>query len=189
MNRWLPALLIIVLLAGFRLLGSFFSESIPNLQPLPAIMLCSFVFLQGAWRWALPLGIWLITDPLTSLLQGYPVIGPHNLSVALGVAVILGISLLVRRRPTALPVLGASLASAVAFYFLTNLLSFIGDPLYPKTLEGFVQAQWTGPIGHGPTWVFLRNMVAGNLLFTALFLAARHSLPVRLSVPSPESAR
>ena len=57
---------------------------------------------------------------------------------------------------------------------LALLLSFATLPLYPKSFEGFVQAQWTGPAGFGPTWVFLRNAMAANVLFTALVLVAHH---------------
>jgi hypothetical protein len=177
MQRLLPALLIVALLAAFRVLGSAFPEQLPNLQPLPAVLLCSFIFLKGSQRWLLPLFVWLVTDPLASVLQGYPVFGWHNLSVLLGVGITVGVAHLAARRPTVLPVLGAAALSAVAFYFFTNLVSFLFDPLYPKSWLGFTQAQWTGPEGFGPTWVFLRNAVAGNLAFTGLFFAAFQSLP------------
>jgi len=189
MNRWLPALLIVVLLAGFRILGSAFPENLPNFQPLPAILLCSLVFLNGIQRWLVPALAWLITDPVTSLLQGYPVLGWHNLSVALGIAATVGISQIARRNTSTAPVLFSAALSAIAFYFLTNFVSFATDPLYAKDLHGFAQAQWTGPTGFGPTWLFLRNLMAANLAFTAIFLAARNSLPQPVVKPSGALAR
>ena len=74
--------------------------------------------------------------------------------------------------------------AALAFYFLTNCISFVTLPNYPKTLEGFVQAQWTGPVGYGPTWLFLRNALAANLAFTGLFLVAMRPLRAALPVPA-----
>jgi hypothetical protein len=183
MHRWLPALLIVALLAGFRLLSSAFPETLPNFQPLLALLLCSVVFLKGHQRWLLPLAVWIITDPITSLLQNYPVFGWHHLGIALGVAATVGIALVARRHARPLPVLLSATAAAFAFYFLSNMVSFALDPLYAKNWQGFVQAQWTGPTGLGPTWIFLRNSLAANLGFTGLFLAARQSLP-QLSVKS-----
>lgn len=183
MHRWLPALLIVALLAGFRVLSSAFPETLPNFQPLLALLLCSIVFLKGHQRWALPLAVWLLTDPVTSLLQGYPVFGWHHLGIALGIAATVGVAMVARRHPRALPLLASSVVAALAFYFLSNMVSFILDPLYTKNWEGFVQAQWTGPSGLGPTWIFLRNSIAANVAFTGLFLIARQSLP-QLSVKS-----
>ena len=75
--------------------------------------------------------------------------------------------------------LATTAAGALAFFFLTNTVAFLADPLYPKSWEGFVQAQWTGPVGAVlPTWVFLRNLLAANLLFTGLFLLGNR-LPQR----------
>lgn len=177
MHRWLPALLIVALLAGFRVLGSTFPTAIPNFQPLPAVLLCSMVFLSGPHRWAIPLAAWLVTDPIMSLNQGYSIFGWHHLSIVLGLAVTAWIAVMTRRQPKAIPVLLSAALASSAFYFLTNIVSFAIDPLYAKTWEGFIQAQWTGPAGFGPTWIFLRNLVAGNLLFTGLFLAAQLTVP------------
>lgn len=190
MQRWLPALLLVSILAGFRVLGSAFPETLPNVQPLLALVLCSLIFLKGPLRWALPAIVWLLTDPVTSLLQGYPLFGWHHLSIAVGIAATVGIACLIRRKPpVSSRVLFGAAASAVTFYFLTNLVSFIGDPLYPKTLTGFIQAQWTGPVGFGPTWLFLRNLLFANLAFTSLFLAAYHQLPLPIRKSQDALAR
>jgi len=189
MNRWLPAILIFSILAAFRVVGSMYPTLFPNFQPLPAILLCSIVFLKGHQRWLLPLLVWVLTDPFTSLLQGYPVFSAHTLDILPGIAAIVAIALWNRKHATALPTLASSIMAAAAFYFLTNSVSFALDPLYAKTWQGFVQAQWTGPAGLGPTWIFLRNMVAGNLLFTAAFLLARKSLPSPALEPSAVIAR
>ena len=173
MNRSILPLLILALMAiAFRLVGAFFPTDFPNFQPLPALLLCSIVFLKGPARWLLPLGIWILTDPFVSLLQGYPVVGPHHLSLALGLGAVVALAMLARRSSrSALPMLLTTAAGAVAFFFLTNLVSFLMDPIYPKSWAGFMQAQWTGPAGALlPTWVFLRNLLAANLLFTGLFL-------------------
>jgi len=177
MHRWLPALLLIALLAGFRVLGSTFPETLPNFQPLPAILLCSLIYLKGAQRWLLPLGIWLVTDPFASALQNHPLFGWHHLGILLGLAATAYLALTVARKPGAAVTFVAAGIAAIAFYFLSNTVAFVTDALYPKNLQGFVQAQWTGPVGYGPTWIFLRNLLGANLLFAGLFLIARASIP------------
>jgi hypothetical protein len=184
-SSWITGFVLLGLLVAFRCLGAMFPDQLPNFSPLPALFLCSVFFFRGAKAWLLPLGAWLLSDPLVSAIVGWPIFGWHHLGIAIGLGVAAGIGFLSRRRPSTATLLGASLGSALAFYFATNCVSFLSDPLYPKTLTGFVQAQWTGPAGFAPTWVFLRNLAAANLLFTGLFLAARHAW---LPAPAERSA-
>lgn len=180
-SHTLACILLIALLIPFRVLSAM--GMLPNFSPLPALVICSLIFLRGKQAWFVPLIAWVITDPLVSLIQGYPIVGPHHVGIILGMLGPIALALLLRHQQKPLVVLGSSLAGAVMFYFCSNMVSFLFDPLYPKTAEGFLQAQWTGPAGLGPTWVFLRNLAAANLIFTALFLLARRSLPC----PAPES--
>ncbi|OYV05772.1 MAG: hypothetical protein CFE26_09825 [Verrucomicrobiales bacterium VVV1] len=189
MQRWIPAILMVLLLVGFRVLGSAMPETLPNFQPLPALLLCGVIFLTGTQRWLIPMIAWVVTDPLTSLLQHRPVLGWHHLEIALGLAATVAIARRVRRSPNWLNLLGSAALAALAFYVVTNTISFVVDPLYPRTLTGFVQAQWTGPAGYGPTWLFLRNLLAANLLFTALFSLACRTLPQSFSETAPAIAR
>lgn len=189
MHRWLPAILLVLLLAGFRVLGALFPQELSNWQPLPALLLCSLVFLKGPARWILPLSVWVVTDPIVSAIQGYPLIGWHHIGIAAGLAATVAIGLRLRHRPGYLHVLLGAAGAAVAFYFLSNTVTFLASSLYPKSLDGFVQAQWSGPSGYGPTWVFLRNSLAANILFTAIFLAARQSLPKPFPQPAEAFSR
>jgi len=185
MRRFSISMLVLAaLMVAFRLLGAAYSETLPNLQPLPALLLCSFIFLDGKARWALPLGVWAVTDPLASLWQGGPVFGWQHLALLLGLGTTVALAALLRRRPSAAMVLGGSVVAAVMFYFLTNTVSFLTLPLYSKTVAGFVQAQWTGPVGLGPTWLFLRNSLVANLAFGAMFLVALRPWRVALAVPA-----
>lgn len=179
----LPLLVLVLIMIGFRYLGAKFPEVLPNFNPLPALLLCSLVFLKGAQRWALPLSIWILTDPVASLAQGSTVFGWHHLSIAAGLASVVIIALALKGRGLGTLFLGTAV-SALSFYFLTNCFSFLTLPIYPKTLEGFIQAQWTGPVGLGPTWIFLRNLLAANLLFTSLFVL---SMRAPFALPEPKT--
>ncbi len=174
MLRYLPLLLIVGLLIAFRALGSMFSEALPNFQPLAAVFFCGALLAPG-WRgFAIPMVVWLVTYPLGT----GPVADPSIfLTTLLGFAAVffLGKRFTHKGFPTLL--LGSALA-AVVFHLITNTLAWIGDPLYAKNLTGIWQSLWAGPpISNIPSWVFLRNMAAANVIFTAIFAIAQMRLP------------
>jgi len=81
-------------------------------------------------------------------------------------------------------------AAALMFHLITNGAAWIGDPRYAKTPDGLIQSLWTGPAGSAlPSWVFLRNMMAANLLFTAIFLSTRFVIPAMSLKPRASLAR
>jgi hypothetical protein len=175
---WIPVLVLALLLVGFRALGAAFSQELPNFQPLPALFLCSIVFLRGAKAWALPVIAWLVSNPIASMLQGYHPFASGGTTLAF--LTILGITALaagpLRKSPSPALMLGAGVIAALLFHLVTNTFIWAVDPTYTKSLEGLWQSLWTGrSIDAIPSWVFLRNLAAANVLFTALFLLARLS--------------
>ena len=185
---WIPALVLVVLLVGFRALGAAFSHDLPNFQPLPALFLCSIVFLRGTKAWALPVAAWLISNPIASALQGYaPFEAWGGVVVAFLALLATGaLALPLRKVPSPALMLAGGLVAGVLFHLMTNTAAWIADPTYAKSLEGLWQALWSGrPADPMPTWIFLRNLAAANLLFTALFLLARRSwLPAEKPAPA-----
>jgi hypothetical protein len=174
-SRWLPLLLAAALLIVFRVIGSVFSETMPNFQPLAALFFCGFLLAPG-WRgFAWPAAIYFLTYPLPALLQGrIDWLTPGVMLVSIlsfGAMFLLGRKL---RPERALPLLGGAVVAALLFHIITNGAAWIGSPLYPKTPLGLWQSLWAGPVGSPiPSWVFLKNLVAANLLFTAVILIAR----------------
>ncbi len=173
---WFPALVLLALLIAFRCLGAGFSHEMPNFQPLPALFLCSIVFLRGTKAWVLPVAAWLISNPLASMLQGYSPF-THGGEIVAFLALLLtgALALPLRKSPSPALLLGGGLAAALLFHVVTNTAVWAADPTYAKSSHGLWQALWLGRLGEMPTWVFLRNLAAANLLFTALFLLARRS--------------
>jgi hypothetical protein len=174
MNRYLPLVLIAGLLVAFRIVGSAFPQSLPNFQPLVALFFCGAMLAPG-WRGgAIPFGIWAITypcgiGPVSSL--------PIFITTLIALAVTFFIGKALTKKGLATLLLG-SLAAAVVFHLITNGAAWIGDPMYPKTLSGFWQSVWTGPVGSPlPSWVFLRNLAAANVIFTAIFALAQLRMP------------
>jgi hypothetical protein len=179
MHRYIPLCLIVGLIIAFRVLGSALPESQPNFQPLAALFFCGTLLAPG-WRgFAIPLGVWAITFPLG---VGHTA-NPFDFAItglALFAIFFIGKSLSKQNLPILL--LGSA-ASALAFHLITCGAAWITDPLYAKNLEGLYQSVWAGPLGSKiPSWVFLRNLTAANVLFTAIFAVAQVRLP-KFSIP------
>lgn len=187
MNRYLPLCLIVGLLITFRALGSALPEALPNFQPLAAVFFCGSLLASG-WRgFAIPLGVWTVTFPLGIGHSSSPAVFLTTL-LALTAIFFLGKLLSTRSVPT---LLVGSLAAAMTFHLITNGAAWLGDPRYAKTLGGFWQSLWTGAPGDIlPSWVFLRNLAAANVIFTGVFLAARIRLPkTTITVSEPAYAK
>lgn len=183
MKRYLPLVLVVGLLIAFRALGSAFPDALPNFQPLAALFFCGALLAPG-WRgFAIPFGAWAITYPLGIGPVSNPAIFATTLLALLAVF-FLGKAFANKGIPT---LLVGSVAAAVVFHLVTNGAAWLGDPLYAKTATGFWQSIWTGPVGSPvPSWVFLRNLAAANLLFTGLIVLAQLRLPkpaLALSTP------
>ena len=178
---WIAGLLLVALLIAFRCLGAVYADVLPNFSPLPALFICSVVFFRGKQAWLLPIAImsaWLISSPIVSILQGYSAFGSIApiLTAFIALLAIGFLALPLRKHRSAPVILGAGLVAAVIFHLFTGVAAWLGDPRYLKTAGGLVQALWTGsPIDVLPSWAFLRNLAAANILFTTIFLAARYS--------------
>jgi len=183
MTRYIPLALIAGLLITFRIIGSVFSESLPNFQPLAALFFCGALLAPG-WRGiAIPFGIWAVTYPFG--------IGPvSSIPIFLTTLIALGITFLMGKaiaEKGIAPLLLGSVVAAVVFHLITNGAAWLGDPMYQKSLTGFWQSVWTGPVGSPlPSWIFLRNLAAANLIFTGVFVLAQFRLP-KASVSVSES--
>ncbi|MES2437706.1 MAG: DUF6580 family putative transport protein [Verrucomicrobiota bacterium] len=181
MHRYLPLGLIIGLLIAFRILGSILPDSQPNFQPLAAVFFCGALLAPG-WRgFAIPVGIWAATY----LFGKGPYVSDPTIFLttfgAFAATYFLGKALAERKFPI---LLAGSILAAVVFHLITNGAAWLFDPMYEKSLTGLWQSLWAGPPGSTiPSWVFLRNLAAANLLFTAIFAGSQLRIP-KLAVPS-----
>jgi hypothetical protein len=186
MRPWISFAALLALLIVFRLVGAW--QGWMNVSPLPALLLMSLVCFQGRDRWLLPLGAWVISDPLLNCFYGQPLFVWDQAGLLLGLATTLFLVAWVKRSFSWSRALIGSAMAALLFYLVTNTISFFGLPdYYERSWVGFYQAQWSGPAGLGPTWVFLRNAVAANLLFTTFFLLALRPLSAYLPTPLASS--
>ena len=76
-------------------------------------------------------------------------------------------------------VLAATLAGSVFFYVASNVLAWAGSAAYPQTLAGLWQALTLGLPGFPPSYVFFRNELVSDALYSMVFVAC-----VRLTAPA-----
>lgn len=174
MQRYLPFILVVALLVAFRAVGSMFPDTLPNFQPLSALFFCGALLASG-WRgFAIPAGIWALTFPLGVGHTDGPGL---FLTTLAGFVVVFFLGRILSKRGAGTMLLG-SLAAALVFHSFTSGMAWAVDPRYAKTLSGLWQSLWAGAPGDVlPSWVFLRNLAAANVLFTGAVVLASLKLP------------
>jgi hypothetical protein len=73
--------------------------------------------------------------------------------------------------------LPASIAGSLIFYIVTNSVSWLFDPGYVKNFAGLIQALTIGlsQFSATPTWMFFRNSLVSDLIFTCLFVVCMNA--------------
>ena len=182
------AFFLIFAVVSFRLTAGLSGmDGIANFSPMAAVVLCGAVFLPKRFAIAVPLGAMLITDIVLNLHYEVPVFSSFMLFTYVGFACIFIIGLQLRDRsdrgPYQWKLFGGAIAGTFIFYILSNTGAWLASPGYAKTLAGWWQSQTVGLAPFPPSFLFLRNSLAADLIFTALFagcfaLTARGSLQI-----------
>ncbi len=180
MRNALPIAILFILVIAFRIFGSWIPESFPNFQPVAALFFCAALISKSSKAWIIAALAWLISYPAPALFAGNSAwLNPVLLlttAAAFAATYFLGRSF---SGQNFVSIIGGAALAAIAFHVITNGLAWIGSPLYSKDVSGLYQSLWSGPpLSNIPSWVFLRNMMAANILFTAIFLSANFRLPV-----------
>lgn len=196
----LPALLLIAATVALRIISGLAIISgttwLSNFAPLAAIALCSAACFPARYKLSVPFAALLVSDLVLNLYYGYSLASPFLISHYIGFTIVACLGLLLSRRASLKTLLPASIGASLAFYLVTNTVSWIYDPGYAKNFAGFLQSQTIGlPVYNGttPAWMFLRNSLLSDLFFTALFVACmslgrRHSALVETRHRFPRTA-
>lgn len=196
----LPALLLIVAAVALRIITGLAIISgttwISNFAPLAAIALCSAAYFPLRYKFTVPFAALIISDVVLNLYYGYSLASPFVVAHYIGFAIVALVGLAIVRRRSIATLLVGSVLGSIIFYVVTNTVSWMYDPAYPKNLGGFVQAQTIGsPVYNGttPTWMFLRNSLLSDLFFTTLFVgcmkfSSRRTPVVQTRQPLPRTA-
>lgn len=177
-----PAYVALFLVLGcilLRFFNSLFPEIVPNISPLMAIAYVGAMHLPRRWGWLVGPVAMLLTD-LAFTRVNYLTNGAMFswwTVVSLGIyAAAGGFGILIARRKSLVKIIGGSLVCSLVFYVAANTFAWrenvlVGmTPAYPATLAGWWQANTIGLSGFEPTWMFLRNGMAGDLFFVLLLL-------------------
>jgi hypothetical protein len=172
----IPALLLILSAIAYRIVTGLFAQSgsigLLNFAPLAAIALCAAAFFPAKYKFTVPMIALLISDVVLNIHYGFSLLSPFVLSHYLGFALVGCLGLLLRNRTSLKTLLPASIAGSLIFYIFTNFVSWLFDPGYVKNFAGLIQALTVGlpQYSSTPTWMFFRNSVVSDLLFTGLFV-------------------
>jgi len=179
-----PVYLALILVLGcvtFRLLSSIHPEFIPGISPLMAICFVGAMYLPRRWGWLVGASTLFITDlaflPLNYRTDGSGSMWSWWTLISMGIYVAAGgLGILIARRKSLTKIISGSVGCSLLFYVASNTFSWWHDvvvqmtPGYPATLAGWWQANTVGLPGFMPTWMFLRNGMAGDLFFVLLLL-------------------
>ena len=118
----------------------------------------------------------LVSDVVLNVSYGFSLFSPFVVSHYIGFALVGALGWLLRNRASAKTILPASIAASVIFYVVTNAVSWLFDPGYVKNFSGLIQALTVGlpQFSATPSWMFFRNSVVSDLLFTGLFILCFH---------------
>jgi hypothetical protein len=172
----IPALLLVLSVAAYRITTGLLIHSgatwLSNFTPLAAIALCSAAYFPKKYKFSVPLVALFISDAVINLRYGAPLLDLQILLRYVALAAVGCIGVLLQNRVSLKTLLPAAVAGSVIFYVITNAFSWLSDPGYVKNWGGLVQALTTGLPGYSatPSWMFFRNSLVSDLLFTLLFV-------------------
>ncbi len=173
---------LLLVAAGSRLMPHMW-----NVTAVGAVSLLGGAFFgRKAWAFLIPIAaVWLSDLVLNNTLyagyySGWAWLTPGMIWIVLGMAatVIIGRLLLQSNKGYGRLFL-ASIAGAVAFYFLTSLGTWMADIIYPKTVGGLLACYAAG-------LPFLLNTVLGNLVFCAVLFPAYQWYARKYNLHQPE---
>jgi hypothetical protein len=123
-----------------------------------------------------PLLALFVSDLVLNLHYSATMFSPLMAGRYLALAVVCCLGLAIANRASWKTLLPASLAGSVLFYAITNTFAWLSDPGYMKNFAGLIQALTVGLPQYSatPTWMFFRNSIVSDLLFTGLFVLSMY---------------
>ena len=184
----IPALFFLFCVVALRattglLIHSGAAVWLSNFAPLAAITLCCGAYLPQRYKFALPLSMLFVSDLILNATYHAPLFDPQILCRYLALALIGLIGFALRKNASWKTLLPASVAGSVVFYGITNVFSWLTDPGYVKNFAGLIQALTVGLPQYGttPSWMFFRNSLLSDLIFTAIFVLLMRAQSQRTS--------
>ncbi|MBV9008193.1 MAG: hypothetical protein JO354_03355 [Verrucomicrobia bacterium] len=172
-----PAILFVLCVVAYRVAAGLLIHSgaamwLSNFAPLAAIALCCAAYLPRAFKLSLPLVTLFLSDLILDAIYQASFFSWHVFARYIALALVGGIGWSLQNRASLKTMLPASLAGSTLFYVITNAFSWATDPGYVKSFAGLIQALTVGLPQYGatPTWMFFRNSLVSDLIFSAIFV-------------------
>jgi hypothetical protein len=172
----IPAFFLILAAVAYRIVTGLAIHSgttwLSNFAPLAAIALCGAVYFPPKYKFTVPLAALFISDIVLNIHYRAPLLVPLMVCRYFALALIGWLGLVIAKHISLKTLLPASLAGSMLFYIITNAFSWLSDPGYAKNVAGLIQALTVGLPQYSatPTWMFFRNSVMSDLVFTGLFV-------------------
>ncbi len=176
----IPAFLLVLIAVAYRLMTGLMIHSgstwLSNFAPLAALALCSAAFFPARFKFTLPLVALFISDAILNYYYGAPLFSPLIACRYLTLIVIGFIGLALQDRASLKVMLPASILGSTIFYVVTCAFAWLSDPGYTRNFAGLVQSLTTGLTTYSatPSWMFFRNSLVSDLIFTAAFVLCVH---------------
>jgi hypothetical protein len=173
----IPAFLLVLSVVAYRITTGLLIESgatwLSNFAPFAALALCSAAYFPAKYKFTVPLIALFVSDAVLNFHYGAAILDPLILCRYLVLALVGVIGFLLRKRPSLKTLLPASIVGSTLFYTITNAFAWLTDPGYAKNFAGLIQALTVGLVEYSstPSWMFFRNSLLSDLLFTLLFVA------------------
>jgi hypothetical protein len=173
----IPAFLLVLFVVIYRIAAGLLIQSgagwLSNFAPFAAIALCCGAYFPARLKLSVPLVGLFISDAVLNAYYAAPMFTGHIVGRYLALAFIVLCGMLLQSRASFKTLLPASVASSTLFYFVSIIFSWASDPGYAKTFAGLVQALTVGLPQYSttPSWMFFRNSLVSDLLFTIAFVA------------------
>ena len=172
----IPAFLLVFSAAAYRITTGLLIHSgatwLSNFTPLAAIAICSAAYFPRKYKFSVPLVTLFISDAVINFSYGESLFDSQIIVRYIALAVLGCAGLFLQNRASLKTLLPASIVGSTFFYGATNAFSWLSDPGYAKNLAGLIQALTTGLPSYSatPSWMFFRNSLISDLLFTLLFV-------------------
>lgn len=172
----IPAFLLVFSVAAYRITTGLLIHSgatwLSNFTPLAAIALCSAAYFPNKYKFSVPLVTLFISDAVINGYYGAPLLDSQIVLRYFALGIVGCFGLWLQNRASLKTLLPASIGVSIFFYMATNTFSWLSDPGYARNFAGLVQALTTGLPSYSatPSWMFFRNSLISDLLFTLLFV-------------------
>ncbi len=176
----IPAFLLVILAVAYRLTTGLMIQSgttwLSNFAPFAAIALCSAAYFPMRFKFSVPLIALLVSDLVLNYHYSAAFFDSLILCRYLTLALIGLIGLALQNRASLKTLLPASIAGSTIFYVVTCVFGWLTDPGYVRNLAGLIQSLTVGLPAYSatPSWMFFRNSLVSDLIFTFVFVMCVH---------------